>query len=334
VYQNYPPISIEGNTQVKVLSRLADLYGSSGRLYLAIRGLDADGSGWIEFDVKELAYALGTSVSTIYRGLQDDRFFPVVKRGRKNGRKIVSYRALTKVSALLDLEVGAIAMLPLKVLGDRMHCIALTTAMEVQMGQFQAYYNATKGKTQNEIDHRVKDAQWAATVLAEKEKFKIKPKKRQRKSETWAGLNSRRVGFRYFRIRSHEVVATVSQKTIASRMGRSERTIQRRLSNKNRIRWGTHSLTRRRVIQEFDNDRIAAAVQYHLQADTGSNFGTIRIGDRKAIVGVIKIGKEKPKAYRLLPNVYAANFELIGGETLRRRIFKYKKNNLGVVPPP
>jgi hypothetical protein len=119
----------------------------------------------------------------------------------------------------------------------------------------------------------------------------------------------------------------MTQKTIANNIGRSERTVQRRLSNKNRERWGVDPLTRRRVIQEFD-DHIAAAVQYHLQADLRSNFGVILIGDRFVRVGVLKIGKEKPKAYRFCTNIYGTSFDLIRSRVLRRRVARHKRDNL------
>jgi predicted DNA-binding protein (UPF0251 family) len=313
---------INPDLKVPFFSRVADCGIAGSRVYLAIRALDIDCKGYLEISIKDLSKALGVDQSTVYRALKEKVFFVASSR-KSNGKRVVSYRSIKRVCADLDIDLGAIGHVSLRTLGDRMKSAVAATEMEAQMGQEQAHYRAKKGQKAEKIYH----PHWAVTALSEKEK----ENQDLRQSTNGSGLQSQDQGFRFFRVKPNEFCPGISQQAIAKRTGRSRRTVQRRLQNANRLRWGCDPLSRRRVIQSFDQ-KIEATVQYHLLIDLRSKFGVIRRKGRLIHVGILKIGKESPRAYRLMTNIYKPSFLLHSRPSIRRRVATFKKESIKGAP--
>jgi transcriptional regulator with XRE-family HTH domain len=301
---------------------LVDCGIAHSRIYLAIRSLDTDGKGYIRLSITELAQTLGISPSTIYRALQDKRFFTRVHRAVE-GIKIVSYRALKKVCADLDIDLGAIAMVPLKVLGDRMRSAVLATDLEILLGQTQAEYRA---REQRQKKKRGRGKIFNAITAVRSQTVKERENQGRRQSFKCRGLQTSQTGFRYFRIRPHDLCPGISQQSIAKKLNRSRSTIARRGNNRKRDLWGCVTLQKRRVIQEF-SPKVEAAVKYHLLADLRCTHGTIRRHGQIMTVGILRVGKEPPKVYRLLTNIYAIDYILKGKRGLRRSVKAHNKRS-------
>ncbi|MGL5719485.1 MAG: hypothetical protein ACRCYP_01640 [Alphaproteobacteria bacterium] len=237
------------------------------------------------------------------------------------GIKIVSYRALKKVCADLDIDLGAIAMVPLKVLGDRMLSAVLATDLEIQLGQHQAGF---KANSQRQKKKRPRGKLYNAIKAIHSLTVKERENQEGRQSFKCRGLQSPQPGFRFFRIGSWDSCPGVSQKCVARNLNRSRTTITRRMNNKKRDDWGCSVLAKRRVVQRFE-PKVEAAVRYHLLADLRSTHGTIRRNGQIMTVGILQVGKESPQAYRLLTNIYDLNHMLKAKRGLRRSVKAHNK---------
>jgi hypothetical protein len=129
--------------------------------------------------------------------------------------------------------------------------------------------------------------------------------------------------FRYFRIGHDQSVPGITQKEIGKRLNRSEQTIQRRLSNRTRVRAGIAPITRRRVIQKLTPDVQKRFTEYLDYINT--NYASVTLDDCIIQIGRIKIGEEQPQAYRLLTNVYEFNFPLLSARRARSRVNRLAK---------
>jgi hypothetical protein len=231
----------------------------------------------------------------------------------------VFYASLYNVCLGLGIHsgqaLGAVIEFEFSWLGSRSICAAYATEAQALNGQTQAYYAAkkaagAKGK------RFVRNPRIAVLHKTESEKI-------MEGSAQCVGSNVKPNRFRYYRIKPNMMVPGITQVELGKRMGKSDRTISRRLSNKNRKRLGIEPLHRRRVIQEFDE---ATENRLGVYLDCiKSTHASVQIGDRPINVGLIKIGDEPIRPYRLLTNIYASDFELLPGRRERRRLNRLGK---------
>lgn len=311
-------------TEIKVFANLLD-QRAAVRTWYAIRAIDQSGSGWVSINVKKFAEWLRVSASTVYSHLADSDLFPIINRA-KNGYIRVFYRSLVKVAYSCGIEsaveLGACTEFLPQWLGDRMLCAAYATEIQAQAGQRQAYYKAQKaGKKRDDGTKRydfITDPAIAVKQLSKNEK---RITRGLRRSKVSLGLNSEPASkaFRFYRIRNNQATPGISQEAIAKSMKRSRQTIQNRLRNTNRVRWGATPLNRRRVVREF-TPAVEKRVGEYLD-HIGTNFAAIKLEDSHiSHVGLIKIGEEKARPYQLLTNIYDFCFQLIPGKRNRSKL--------------
>jgi hypothetical protein len=312
----------------KGYSSLIDKTPSTARLYLILRAADTTGQGYIRINKQELIQKTGLSPSTVTRHLSDSKFFPVVKRSR-GGIIVVSYRALNKICAEYGIDnLGACTEYKIEWLANRSQAIAYSTEAEVQLGQMQAMHEQFSSG---------KGFAYGSNTVASSG-TKKEHSKGYKQSTIGQPLRRRKTGFkfiprfRYFRIRPDQAAPGVSQKAIAKRLGRSERTIQRRLSNRFRKRVEVDPLQRRRVIREL-TPQIERQVKHALEAEYRSSYAQVIIDGRLIQVGTIKVSGERARPYQLLTNVYSCDHVLIPDKGVRARLNQYRKELLGAKAP-
>ena len=306
---------------VRVFSGILDRGRSPARLWSVIRGLDAAGSGWIDIRIEDIAKSLGVTCSTIYRHLSDKIYFPQVLRAR-GGIIRIYYSAIAKVCVSLGFrsvsDLGACSEFRLDWLGDRGISAIYATEIEAQQKQRQAFYAAKHSTKKGSAErNNILSPSWAVTTLSKPEQRLAA--NRTRRSDKQRGFKSGvRRAFRYFRIRPEQFVPGTTQKDISQQLNRSERTIQRRLSNRTRIGYGIAPLNRRRVLREFPKDIEKRLSEY--LTHIGTDFASVEFGGDLIQIGRISIGDEGPRVYRLLTNIYEFNFELLGSKRARSRV--------------
>jgi hypothetical protein len=327
-------------TAVVVFSGLLDCGYAAVRSWFALRAMDAMGQGWVDFKITEFADWLGCDRSTIYRHLSNKVFFPQVINRRGNVR--VYLAGIAKVAIALGLctakSLGACTEFNPKWLGRHSLAVLYGTELEAQQGQSQAYLTASnsEGADSSKIINPAK----AVKVLSKKEQVLSSAMHRRRKEVSPAcvgvvqrkelgrsvilpGFRPKASAFRYFRIGHDQSVPGITQKEVGKRLNRSEQTIQRRLSNRTRVRAGIAPITRRRVIQKLTPDVQKRFTEYLDHINT--NYASVTLDDRIIQIGRIKIGEEQPQVYRLLTNVYEFNFPLLSAKRARSRVNRLAK---------
>jgi hypothetical protein len=324
-----PPKALERSASlaypaaVVVFSGLLDCGHGAIRTWFALRAVDTKGQGWVDFKIADLANWMGCDRSTIYRHLSNKVFFPQVMKYA--GKVRVFLKSVAKVAADLGFDtvksLGACAEFDPKWLGKHMLSVTYGTELEVQNGQRQAYRTAiysSKGAQREKIV----DPNFAAIAHSKKEDKlrKARDKRRQELGRSVVVQGFKPRSYRMFRIRFDQLVPGVTQEEIGKRLGRSTRTIKRRLNNTTRIRYGIAPLNRRRVIQELAPDVEKRFADYlnHMNLD----FASVKYGNLVIQIGRFKVGEEKVRIYRLLTNAYDFNenaFTLLSARCARAR---------------
>lgn len=307
---------------MRVFSGILDRGRSPARLWSVLRGLDNAGSGWIDTRVEDIARALNVSCGTVYRHLSDKTYFPQVLRAR-GGVIRIYYSGIAKVCLSLGFgsvsDLGACSEFRLDWLGDRGVTGIYLTEIEAQQKQRQAFYAAKNSTRKGSAErNNILSPNWAVTKLSKPEE-RLTRARNIRRSDNPVGFKSGvRRPFRFFRIRPEQFVPGATQKEIGQQLNRSERTIQRRLSNRNRIRCGIAPLNRRRVLREFPKDVEKRLDEYLIHL--GTDFASVEVGGEIIQVGRISIGEEGPRVYRLLTNIYEFTFPLLSSKRARNRV--------------
>jgi hypothetical protein len=308
---------------VRIFAGLLDCGRSAVRTWFALRAISTQ--GWVDIKVAEIAKWLSCDRSIVYRHLGDKIFFPQVSR--VGGKVRVYLAGIAKVGIALGYttakSLGACTEFYPKWLGRHSLAVLYGTELEAQQGQSQAYFTAlnSEGADESKIINPAK----AVKVLSKKEQVLTKARDRRRKelgrSIVLSGFRPK--AFRYFRIGHDQSVPGITQKEIGKRLNRSEQTIQRRLSNRTRVRAGIAPITRRRVIQKLAPDVEKRFSEYlnHINA----NYASVSLGDRIIQIGRIKIGEEQHQVYRLLTNVYSFDFPLLSARRARARLNRLAK---------
>jgi predicted transcriptional regulator len=326
-----PPNALERSASlvypaaVVVFSGLLDCGHPAVRSWFALKALDTNGQGWVDINIPKFSDWIGCACSTIYRHLPDKKFFHRIVR--VGGKVRVYLRAIAKVAVDFGLDVkglGACTEFDPKWLGKHSLSVLYGTELEAQNGQRQAYKTAihsTRGLKRSKIINPAK----AVVIKSKREQVLTRERDRRRKeagrSAVSPGFQAR--AFRFFRIAHDQSVPGVTQSEIASRLGRCDRTIRRRLSNATRIRCGLRPLNRRRVLQTLPPDVQKRYSDYlnHIHSD----FASVQYGDRIIQIGRIKIGEEEPRVYRLLSNIYEFDFPLLSARRARARLKRLVK---------
>jgi hypothetical protein len=222
-------------------------------------------------------------------------------------------------------SLGACTEFDPKWLGKHSLSVLYGTELEAQNGQRQAYQSAiysAKGALERS---KVINPAKAVVIKSKREKVLIQERDRRRKEAGRSGVSTGFTprAFRYFRIDHDQSVPGVTQREIATRSNRSDRTIRRRLSNTTRIRCGLRPLNRRRVLQTLPPDAEKRFSQYlnHIHAD----YASVEYGDRIIQIGRVKIGEEAVRVYRLLTNIYEFDFPLLSARRARSRVNRLSK---------
>lgn len=307
-----------------VFTGLLDCGHVAARTWFYLRAVDTMSQGWVDIKIVELAEWMGLSRYTIYRHISNKIFFPQVHK-TPTGKVRIYLAGIANVAIAVGIdsvkELGACAEYDPKWLCSHMLSVTYGTELEVQNGQRQAFQSAIKSSKGVDRD-KVIDPAFAAIAHSKKEvrlnKARDKKRKERGRSVVLRGFKSR--SFRFFRIGFDQLVPGVTHDEISKRLGRSSRTIARRLSNTTRIRYGIAPLHRRRVIQKLAPDVEKRATEYlnHMHLD----FASLSLGDRIVQIGRFKIGEEAPQIYRLLTNVYSFNddaFVLLSARCARAR---------------
>lgn len=311
----------------RVFAGLLDCGHPAVRTWFGLKAVDVAGKGWVEIKVVEIAKWLGNDRTTVYRHLSDKIFFPSVHKTTK-GKVRVYLRAIAKAAIALGYttarSLGACSEFDPKWLGKHSLSVLYGTELEAQNGQRQAYQTAihsTRGLERSKIINPAK----AVVIKSKREQVLTRERDRRRKeagrSMISSGFQAR--AFRYFRIGHDQSVPGVTQAEIANRLGRCDRTIRRRLSNKTRVRSGIAPLNRRRVLQTLPPDVQKRYSEYlkHIHSD----FASVQYGDRIIQIGRIKIGEEESRVYRLLSNIYEFAFPLLTARRARSRLKRLAK---------
>lgn len=323
LYTIFPTI-VKPNPEdtVRVFSGILDRGRSPARLWSVIRGLDEAGSGWIDTRVEDVAKALDVSCGTVYRHLSDKLYFPQVLRAR-GGVIRIYYSGIAKVCVSLGFrsvsDLGACTEFRLDWLGDRGVTGIYATEIEAQQKQRQAFYAAKHSTRAGSAErNNILNPDWAVTKLSKPEE-RLKRARNSRRSDNPVGFKSGvRRPFRFFRIRPEQFVPGTTQRDIGQQLNRSERTIQRRLSNRNRVGYGIAPLNRRRVLREFPKEVEKRLDEY--LTHIGTDFASVEFGGEIIQVGRISIGEEGPRVYRLLTNIYEFSFPLMSNKRARSRV--------------
>ena len=321
---------LSGSTEptTRVYAGLIDCGHAAVRSWFHLRALDTVGQGWVDIDLKEFCKEQGSSSATVYRHLGNKTFFPQVIRA-KGGKIRVYMRSLAK--ACLDVGIdsgerlGACAEFLMKWLGDRHLCAIYATELTLQNGQRQAYHAATRAKKETDKSQIIDPSIAVIQLSKAEERLRIQEQRAARaagRSVNFTGFKSRR--FRFYRISPDQIVPGVTQKQVAKHLGRDERTIRRRSSNRQRARYGIAPLNRRRVLKELPPDVEKRFTEYLSQ--TNVNFAAVAYGDSIIQIGRIKIGNEPFRTYRLLTNIYEFDFQLIRARRVRAKLNAFSLN--------
>jgi hypothetical protein len=265
------------------------------KLWYFLRSLDYQGCGNVEIDLRIAAIALDKSLYTIRRwlksGLELGFFRGCLRVGTKKYR--IFYTSLRKICYRLNLvDIGACTDIEIENLGIAKF---LATEAITKQQQERSKFLALEGKRKN-LSKCIPPADQLTT------------------SDLCTGAILLRAGrFTYLNHYAHPHGS--SQKTIASKLGRHETTVQRRLSDGYRERHGLEAIPKTQL--------LAHPVRKVTRIDPAN-------GEQKAIaIRTVdkafsqKIWKTSLGYFRLCPNVYNISLELTPKRRLRSNVKRH-----------
>lgn len=258
------------------------------KLWYACRAIDQSGSGRVQVAIADLVDAIGVSIATIRRYLQDGKRLKFFRHARTaQGIVTLFYASTVQVCAANGLEsLGAVTEVAI---GELKNLKAIATQAEAQKLQQASFHKARKGQK--------RPLPTADELIPSS--AKSHPRKR-------SGASGRVVqtSKRFLFVNEDFVLFGGSQGTTAKNLGRSPRTIARRLSNRDRTDKGLPILERRQlaiVCSLTDTQRIDA----------------IRLSGDRSLKHVFSasIGAIVPKC-----NIYTQSLELRGYRWGKKRL--------------
>lgn len=256
-------------------------------LYEFVRGLDLQGRGCAHFNLDAIAATLHRSPSTIKRWLKWGKELGLFRHYESRQRQYtVYYTSLAKVCLEWGLPSwGTVAEVPVE---ELVHQKAIAAEAEMQRLQRASRYRAKQESRKNVLRIR-----------------QVLPSSQM--SQRGALGQVLHQGSRLTFIDRHAVPFGVSQETIATQLGRSERTIQRRLGNKWRGDRGLAPIIKRQIAQEADPQNVA------------SYLSGFRLGRWLSV---------KRKLFVLRCNVYAERLDLRTQKVARKYFKKLVGDNM------
>ena len=295
---------------VVIVASMVDKLPASQKLYWYCRMIDSDGSGKVTISANEVAIALGKDRSTISRWLQNctrpvgrsQMFTSVIK---SHGSCTLYYTSLVKLAIGLGLtkeDFGAIGRISLKELGRLSYA-----ATEIQTDWLQKKAHYAHAKEIEEQARKDEKRPWVdrITSIFEGKSFDYAHEgKRTTKDE------------RYYLVSSNFTFNGVPQSHIAKTLGVSTRTVQRRLSNTQRSRFGypevrKYQLARRQALTTENWEKLA-----------------ISCGEMESANEFRRLFNWKGRVYKAEQNVYWLPVELVRKKGLRREFAIQCKANL------
>ena len=265
------------------------------KLWYACRAIDRVGSGRIECAIADLADALTVSIATIRRYLKDGRRLKFFRNARTaNGIVTLFYASTVQVCMATGLKsLGAITEVAVSELKNLK---AIATQAEAQKLQQASFRKARKGlkRPLSTADELIPSS------------VKSHPRKRSGASGRVIQTTSKR----FLLVDEDFVLFGGSQRTTANNLGRSIRTIVRRLSDRDRTHKGLPILERRQFAVVCDSNQTDAIDALRLSGDRSLKH-----------VFSAKIGVFIPKC-----NIYTQSLELKGCRWVRKRLAAAVKN--------
>ena len=268
------------------------------KLWYACRAIDQSGSGRVQCAIADLANVLQVSIATIRRYLKDGKRLKFFRDARTaHGIVTVFYSSTVQVCMANGLEsLGAVTEVAIS---DLHNLKAIATQAEAQKLQQASYHKARKGQkrpipTANELIPS---------------SVKSQPCKR-----SGASGQVVQTGDRFLFVSPDFIPFGGSQRTAAKNLGRSSRTVARRLSNRDRFKKGLPILERRQLAIVCTSNQTKA-------------IDALRLSGDRSIKRVFSasIGAIVPKC-----NIYLQSLALRGCRRLRTAVSRAVKNLLCV----
>lgn len=285
------------DTSVLISSTLADRLPACAVLWWYSRAIDASGSGKATFTVRQAASDIGRDIQTIKRYLEDGAKAGLFRFARRsNGLIEVYYTALTKVALRRGYEsLGTF----FKVTVDQLpHLKAIATEAQAASLQRQSHHEMVAALKKEQQTKRVK-FNTTADIFD------------QAPSVVCRGGNSNVIfiGKRAVFVSQKFTVFGGSQKAIATQLDRSERTIQRRLSNTWRDRKGLDRVEKKQVCQLQDS--IASDWK-------GLTKSALESGEFDIAAESARLFNIRGKVFKSCCNLYSFGLELVPRKALKK----------------
>ncbi|MEM9264531.1 MAG: hypothetical protein AAGA46_03310 [Cyanobacteria bacterium P01_F01_bin.13] len=292
---------------IRVHSRVLDCGRAEVPVWYFSRWLDPSGSAKVCFTVEQAATFLQKGTSTIYRLLKAGEGIFWYRNTQVRSHIELHLVGIKQVCKNLQLGVhksvlGAVADVPVETLQSRFGCKAMSTYLDALQLQAQAWWRASQSAPES-IRH-----------------FVLKPWK-QISSVKSTGASVGTKGKRQIDRYAFESEGwTIPGATIAGIRKRtdwrSDRTIQRRLSDKVRLQHGLEPLPKKRVAAEVTNPNVMAAL---------ANSCTGYLVDNNRVYKVLK--HTAHEFFLLKHNIYGDDgIQLLGLRRLRGKVKHSLKN--------
>ena len=325
--------SADNNSQLQpttiVSSSLADSMGSLAKLYYLVRMLDQQGSGWVTLHPDYAAHVLGVQPSTIRKNISLAKlrgyFYNVIWNRDKRSFSI-RYKSDVKIAQQIGLEnLGALVRVALYEL-PLLKFVA--TEAHAELMQNASIYHAKQELKRLKRRGPRKYANLRVQSIEDIFRLKLMTPTRQYPDKESRSALRDKVGVpvpqenpcaeqveyrseRYLFVRQNFRLIGASQEGIGKSLGRSSRTVQRRLSNSYRKSRSLPKINKLQIAQntgEGDRDWKAIRSFYHSEMDTqGVEYAQRRFNHKK-------------QTYMAGCNLYYLNVELVRQKWKRFRL--------------
>ena len=305
------------NGCIVIASRLADALPACSSLWWLLRGIDTHGSGKVEFTVQQAANLLHKDDQTIRRYLSQGKAIGLFRSvDRTAGRCTVYLASLFAVAHKHGIQqLGAFARVGVEDLG-RLKMLA--TEIEAESLQRQSAHQKRKelkqaGRQRLSSIDRIFRLESSEKSRGAKDRKKMPLKQKLKRSVI-------HVGSRAVFVSSRFTVFGGSQAAIAKRLGRSDRTVRKRLSNTHRQRINAARTESGKPLLPLIRKKQVCQLQSVQKQDWGA------IVRSSQDVGQLDIAREASRmfnsfgqVFRAGCNIYYLAIELTGKRQAKRR---------------
>ena len=290
----------------RVHSRVLDCGREEIRLWYFARAINLSGSGRVCVTTQQLRTFFGNGQATIYRWLARGEGVLWHRDDRVRDRIVLNLIGIRQVCRNLNLGLhknvlGAIADVPLKEIASRFGTKGLATHLDALQCQRQAWWAASQSVPESIRHFVLKPWEKIASVKSTGSESDVKATKQIDRyafeSGDWTIPGA--------------TISGIRKRTD----WRSDRTIQRRLSDKCRADHGLESLSRKRVAAEVTDPNTMA-----LLAQSSSGY----LVENNRVYKVLK--GTSHEFFLLKHNIYGAgDIQLLGLRRLRAKVNRYLK---------